>query len=189
VTGEPERGLATAHPGPVPPAGPPAALRGPVPPAGLASGGRFDQQWGLGGQTDVADGPHVWRTLGYQRILWEPGRTAVAWDAGEDYCFPSAGGPIVQGGLVTALLDAAMGGATWTVLDTDQAFLTADLRVEFLRSARPGRLTAVCAVVRRTRRVVFAQAELFDAANVMLATGRCTQVVLPADGRAGRHDS
>jgi len=189
VTGEPERGLATAHPGPVPPAGPPAALRGPVPPAGLASGGRFDQQWGLGGQTDVADGAHVWRTLGYQRILWESGRTAVAWDAGEDYCFPSAGGPIVQGGLVTALLDAAMGGATWTVLDTDQAFLTADLRVEFLRSARPGRLTAVGAVVRRTRRVVFAQAELFDAATVMLATGRCTQVVLPADGRAGRHDS
>jgi acyl-coenzyme A thioesterase PaaI-like protein len=44
--------------------------------------------------------------------------------------------------LVTALLDAGMGGACWTVLDRDQAFLTADLRVEFLRSAYIGTLIA-----------------------------------------------
>ena len=37
--------------------------------------------------------------------------------------------------ITAALLCAAMGGACWTVLDNDQAFLTADLRVEFLRSA------------------------------------------------------
>jgi uncharacterized protein (TIGR00369 family) len=121
-------------------------------------------------------------------VGWEPGATAVAWDAGEDYCFPTAGGPIVQGGLVTALLDAGMGGACWTVLDRDQAFLTADLRVEFLRSARPGTLTARGWVVRRTRRVVFCAGELRDAGGQVLATSRCTQVVLPAAGRAGRYE-
>ncbi|SHN36758.1 PaaI family thioesterase [Cryptosporangium aurantiacum] len=132
-------------------------------------------------------GPNLWKTLGYRRAGWAPGRSVVEWEATVDYCFPAAGGPIVQGGLVTALLDAAMGGACWTVLDRDQAFLTADLRVEFLRSAHPVLLRATGEVIRRTRRVVFCAAELHDADGVLLATSRCTQVLLPAGGRAGRY--
>jgi uncharacterized protein (TIGR00369 family) len=136
--------------------------------------------------SDPARGTHIWTTLGYQRLGWSAGSTTIGWDAPEAYCFPSAGGPVVQGGLVTALLDAAMGGACWSVLDSDQAFLTADLRVEFLRPTRPGQLTATGTVVRRTRRVVFCAAELFDADGTLLATSRCTQVVLPSTGPAGR---
>ena len=132
--------------------------------------------------------PHIWSTLGYRRVGWEPGATEVAWNATTDYCFPTAGGPIVQGGLVTALLDAGMGGATWTVLDRDQAFLTADLRVEFLRSASPGLLTVRGWVVRRTRRVVFCAAEVRNEAGEVVASSRGTQVVLPAEGRAGRYE-
>jgi uncharacterized protein (TIGR00369 family) len=133
--------------------------------------------------------PNLWDTLGYRRVSWEPGATEVAWDATESYCFPSAGGPVVQGGLVTALLDAGMGGACWTVLDRDQAFLTADLRVEFMRSAHVGTLISRGWVVRRTRRVVFCAAELRDESGTILANSRCTQVVLPADGRAGRYEN
>ncbi len=95
---------------------------------------------------------------------------------------------MIQGGLVTAILDAAMGGACWSVLDEDEAFLTADLRVEFLRSTRVGTVTAVGTVVRRTRRIVFCEAQLFDAGEVLLAVSRCTQVVLPGDSNAGRYD-
>jgi uncharacterized protein (TIGR00369 family) len=133
-------------------------------------------------------GPHIWATLGYRRAELKPGSTTVEWDAPVDYCFPTASGPIVQGGMVTALLDSAMGGACWTVLDTDQVFLTADLRVEFLRTCRPGTLRAVGEVVRRTRRVVFCAATLYDTAGVELAASRCTQVVMPAAGPAGRYD-
>jgi uncharacterized protein (TIGR00369 family) len=93
---------------------------------------------------------------------------------------------VVQGGLVTALLDAAMGGACWTVLDHDQVFLTADLRVEFLRVSQPGLLRATGSVVRRTRRVVFCAAEMFSADDRLLATSRCTQVILPNAGPFGR---
>jgi uncharacterized protein (TIGR00369 family) len=133
------------------------------------------------------DDPHIWRTLGYRRLAWEPGRTVIEWDAPQDYCFPTSSGPVVQGGLVTAVLDAAMGGATWSVLDRNQAFLTADLRVEFLRPSRVGLLRATGTVVRRTRRVVFCTADLHDAGGTQLASSRCTQVVLPADGLAGRY--
>jgi uncharacterized protein (TIGR00369 family) len=136
----------------------------------------------------LRSGTHLWTTLGYRRVSWGEGSSAVAWDATPEYGFPTASGTVIQGGLVTALLDAAMGGACWTVLDPDQAFLTADLRVEFLRSTRPGTITATGTVVRRTRRVVFCEAQLHDAEGQFLAASRCTQVVLPAEGRAGRYD-
>ena len=134
-------------------------------------------------------GTHLWTTLGYRRLSWGTGTTTIAWEATPEYGFPTATGTVIQGGLVTALLDAAMGGACWSVLDEDQAFLTADLRVEFLRSTRPGQVRAEGSVVRRTRRVVFCEARMYDGAGVMLATSRCTQVVLPADGVAGRYDA
>lgn len=137
----------------------------------------------------LRSGTHLWTTLGYRRESWGEGSSAVSWDATPEYGFPTSSGTVIQGGLVTALLDAAMGGACWTVLAVDEAFLTADLRVEFLRSTRPGTITATGTVVRRTRRVVFCEAQLRDAEGQLLAASRCTQVVLPAEGRAGRYDA
>jgi uncharacterized protein (TIGR00369 family) len=123
------------------------------------------------------DGPHVWRTLGYRRTATEPGRMEIEWDASEDYTFPDGDGSIVHGGLVGTILDTAMGGACATVLEEGESFLTADLRVEFMRSARPGLLRADGRVVRKTRRVVFCSGELYDAEGTHLASARCTQVL------------
>lgn len=134
--------------------------------------------------------PGLWRTLGYRLDHWDRGTSTVSWDATPDYGFAVADGYVVQGGLVTAVLDAAMGGACWTVLDETQVFLTADLRVEFLRSAPVGRLVATGTVVRATSRVVFCAGELRTGPDgPLLATARCTQVVLPADHRGRRASS
>jgi uncharacterized protein (TIGR00369 family) len=123
-------------------------------------------------------GPHVWRTLGYRRTRTEPGRMEIEWEASDDYTFPDGdGGSIVHGGLVGTVLDTAMGGACATVLDDGESFLTADLRVEFLRSARPGLLRAEGRVVRKTRRVAFCAADLYDSDGTHLASARCTQVL------------
>jgi uncharacterized protein (TIGR00369 family) len=121
--------------------------------------------------------PHVWLTLGYRRALDEPGRMVIEWDATEDYGFPTDGGYIVHGGLVTTILDSAMGGACWTLLEADETFLTAELRTEFHRAARPGPLRADARVVHRTKRLVFCAGELYDADGTHLASARCTQVL------------
>ena len=55
--------------------------------------------------------------------------------------------------------------------------LTADLRVEFMRSARPGTLRADGRVVQRNRRVAFCSADLYDAEGTLLASSRCTQIM------------
>ncbi|HET7145787.1 MAG TPA: PaaI family thioesterase [Gaiellaceae bacterium] len=120
--------------------------------------------------------PHIWRTLGYRGVAQSEGETSIEWDATPDYCFHSPTGPIVHGGMVTTLLDTAMGGACWSTLDESESFLTADLRVEFLRAARPGTLRAEGRVVQRNRRVAFCAADLYQD-GVLLATSRCTQII------------
>jgi len=122
---------------------------------------------------DVPKDPHIWNTLGYRGT--EPG--VIEWDATPEFCFHDGkGGHIVHGGMVTTLLDTAMGGACWGTLEDGESFLTADLRCEFLRSARPGTLRAVGIVVQRNRRVAFCSADLFQD-GVLLATARCTQII------------
>jgi uncharacterized protein (TIGR00369 family) len=125
-------------------------------------------------------GENLWSTLGYRRADWGPGTSTVEWDATAAYGFHTPGGAVIQGGLVTAILDSAMGGACWTTLDNDEVFLTADLRVEFFRPTRPGLLRAVGTVERRTSRVVFCAASLYDTDGLVTAASRCTQVILPA---------
>lgn len=130
---------------------------------------------------DVPAGvPHIWRTLGYRRPLAEPGRVVVEWDAEPEFAFPSESGHIVHGGLVATILDTAMGGACWTLLGEDETFLTAELRTEFHRAARPGLLRADGRVVQRTKRLMFCAAELYDADGAHLASGRCTQILRSA---------
>jgi len=131
---------------------------------------------------------HIGRTIGMRVVERVDGRSVLTWDAQPEYGFPTASGQVIHGGMVTTILDTAMGGAAWSVLTEDEVFLTADLRVEFYRATRPGPLTAKGLVIKRTSRLVFCSAELFDAEDRLLAGSRCTQTVLPARGAAGRPD-
>ena len=122
--------------------------------------------------------PHIWRTLGYRGVEQAEGKAVIEWEATPEYCFHDGrGGFIVHGGMVATLLDTAMGGACWSVLDDEESFLTADLHCEFLRSARPGVLRADGRVVQRNRRVAFCAADLYDVDGELLASSRCTQII------------
>jgi uncharacterized protein (TIGR00369 family) len=123
------------------------------------------------------DGAHIWKTLGYRFAEATDDRITLEWDAGPEYAFPNGGRTIVHGGMVTTLLDTAMGHACLERLDSDETFLTADLHVDFYRAATPGTLRAVAEVVHESRRALFCAASLYDAEGVLLAAARCTQIV------------
>jgi uncharacterized protein (TIGR00369 family) len=131
------------------------------------------RSWG----DDPPPAPHIWNTLGYRGVRREPGFAAIEWDATPEYCFGAPSGSIVHGGMVTTLLDTAMGGACWSVLEADESFLTAELRTEFMRSARPGLLRAEGRVVQRNRRLAFCAADLYAEDGQLLASSRCTQII------------
>jgi uncharacterized protein (TIGR00369 family) len=134
----------------------------------------------------VTEPTNIGQTIGMQVVGRADGRAVMTWDAQPEYGFPTSSGQVIHGGMVTTILDSAMGNATWSVLTDEEVFLTADLRVEFYRATRPGPLTAKGLVIKRTSRLVFCSAELFDGEDRLLASSRCTQTVLPAGGAAGR---
>jgi len=134
---------------------------------------RMRRGWG----EEAPPAPHIWRTLAYRGVEQRDGVSVIEWDATPEYCFHAPSGPIVHGGMVTTLLDTAMGGACWSTLDDAESFLTADLRVEFVRSARPGMLRADGRVVQRNRRIAFCSADLFHPDGTLLASARCTQII------------
>jgi len=61
--------------------------------------------------------------------------------------------PSLHGGTIAMLLDATGGAAVWTRVSRDDLMSTIDLRVDFLRPARPEALVARGRVVRLGNRV------------------------------------
>jgi uncharacterized protein (TIGR00369 family) len=131
-----------------------------------------------GWQQPAPGEPGIWNALGWRRVELEPGRAVVEWEPNTDHAFPAGDGWIVHGGMVTAILDTAMGSATWSLLDRHEVYLTADLRTEFYRPTRPGLIRATGWVVSKTRRVTFAAADLHDEAGVLLASCRATNILI-----------
>jgi uncharacterized protein (TIGR00369 family) len=76
----------------------------------------------------------------------------------EAHSFPTSRGPIVHGGAIATLADEALATVAYTVADEGQTTVTADLKVDFLRPAMPGRLVARATVRHRTKRLAFTEA-------------------------------
>ena len=76
----------------------------------------------------------------------------------ESHSFPTSRGPIVHGGAIATLADEALATVAFTLADEGQTTVTADLKVDFLRPAKPGRLVARAMVRHRTKRLAFCEA-------------------------------
>lgn len=84
---------------------------------------------------------------------------------------------ILHGGVIAAIMDEAMGIAIYTLDDTN-FFVAINLVTDFLRSAKLGEVvTARAKVVRRGRRIIHAECNIFNAAGELLAKGSCNCVV------------
>jgi uncharacterized protein (TIGR00369 family) len=88
---------------------------------------------------------------------------------------------IVHGGLISTLLDSALGCAVQTTLPAGVGYTSIELKVSFLRpiSRDSGTLRCVGRVVKPGRRVAFAEAELKDARGALVATATSSLLVFP----------
>lgn len=81
----------------------------------------------------------------------------------ERHSFPTSRGPIVHGGAIATLADEALATVAFTVAEEGQTTVTADLKVDFLRPATPGRLIARATVRHRTKRLAFTETTIEQA--------------------------
>lgn len=112
----------------------------------------------------------------------QPGRTVWRMLADERFTNPAG---VVQGGLIAAFCDSAMGAAsvTWA-RGRKVRSANAEMKVSFLASVRPGGwLTCTSEVVSGGGRVAFVEAEVVDEAGRKVARASSTYILAPrADG-------
>jgi uncharacterized protein (TIGR00369 family) len=128
--------------------------------------------------------PPAAEVLGWKLVSIDPeaGTIEIAFTATEQLLNPVG---VIQGGFLAAMLDDTMGPALVATLGPGLFAPTADLHVQFLRPARPGRLTGRGRVVRRGKDVAFLAGELVDGSGQIVAAATATALIRAArfDGR------
>ena len=94
------------------------------------------------------------------------GQVVLGWEAREEHLNLQG---LVHGGVLATLLDTAMGLAIRSALDPSRRHVTIEMGVHYLRPAHPGRLRARGRVARIGREIAFADAEVIDAQDRVLA--------------------
>ena len=122
------------------------------------------------------DLPPATSTLGFELIAVDPdaGTIEIGFLAADTFLNPVG---VIQGGFLAAMLDETLGPALIATLGPDQFAPTADLHVQFLRPAKPGRLIGRGRVVRKGRDLAFMSGELVDESGEVVAVATATATI------------
>ncbi len=91
---------------------------------------------------------------------------------GESHGFPTSRGTIIHGGAIATLADESLASVAFTAANEGETTATVDLKVDFLRPARPGRLLARATLRHRTRRLAFCEATVEQESGEIVAEAR-----------------
>ena len=125
--------------------------------------------------------PPVGRLIGFSLKSVEPGHTVFEMDVDERYHNPMG---TLHGGIYCDLADAAMGFAYSSTLGDGESFTTIELKINFLRAVRKGKLTAEVKVVKAGITVGYVECEVKDQSGALAAKASSTCIKLRQD-RAG----
>lgn len=120
-----------------------------------------------------------WRMLGIEPLAAGEGWVRLRLPLRDDLC--NAPGAPLHGGVIAALIDAAVGGALATLHDaaeggTGQASL--DANVSFIGAVRSGAAIVEGRILRRGGTIAFGEAEVRDEDGALAAKGRATYMIL-----------
>ena len=140
----------------------------------FSSGAGYEQFMELVGR-HAPSWPNYIELLGMRPLHAEPGHVRFEFEATEQFLNPAG---IVQGGFLTAMLDDTMGPAAIAQLGPGHFTPTLELKVNFLRPARAGRLVCDGRVVHMGKSVVFLEGALADQDGNLVATATATARVV-----------
>jgi len=118
---------------------------------------------------------------GGPRALDEVGELAVDGNLRELEAGPEHrhGGGVVQGGVITQIADAAMGMSLATLQEDGVWNTTIELKINFLRPVREGRLRAIGRVVEIKQSLMFSEADVMDERGRLVARASSTNMAVP----------
>lgn len=126
--------------------------------------------------------PPIAELLGFRITLIDDSHVIFEFDPAE-YMYSPLG--TVHGGVLTALLDSAMGCSFQTTLPAGVTYTTLELKVNFVRpvTTRVGPLKADGKVVHPGSKVATTEARLVDASGKLYAHSTSTLLVLRLDSK------
>ncbi|WP_234026897.1 PaaI family thioesterase [Erythrobacter sp. HKB08] len=126
---------------------------------------------------DAGDFPHA-RLMGVAFDSFDAEREEITlrFNAPDSFRTPRG---FVQGGLVAGFLDEVMGWAHVWATDHEEAPLNLEIAMSLLKPVPIGPLVAKGRVIRRGKRVIFLEGELFDEAGTLLARSTSTAIPTP----------
>jgi uncharacterized protein (TIGR00369 family) len=122
-------------------------------------------------QRGEAPPPPIGRLLGFVLKVIEPGHAVFEMEADERHHNPMG---TLHGGIYCDLADAAMGYAYAATLGEGETFTTVELKINFFRPVRQGRLAAEARVVRAGSTLGFVECDVKDQVGKLLARASST---------------
>lgn len=129
--------------------------------------------------------PACSRLLGWNLISADPEKheIEIGFSGKREFLNPAGN---IQGGILTAMMDDAMGPAVLLASNGRKIASSIDINVHFLRPVKPGSITVKARVIRFGRSIAFAEAELFDEGGKLSAratsSAQVTDLPVQAEG-------
>jgi uncharacterized protein (TIGR00369 family) len=122
-------------------------------------------------QRGEAPPPPIGRLLGFVLKAIEPGHAVFEMEADERHHNPMG---TLHGGIYCDLADAAMGYAYAATLGEGEAFTTVELKINFFRPVRQGRLAAEARVVKAGGTLGYVECDVTDQSGRLVAKAAST---------------
>ena len=118
-------------------------------------------------------------TLGIDQVLTNDsinGIATISYIADKNMCHS---GGIVQGGFVTAWIDAAMALACMAKCGKEVLVLSLEIKISFIEAAKTGKLIASGKVLKTSKSLAFLEGDLRDIKGNLIAKGTSTAKLKP----------
>lgn len=127
--------------------------------------------------------PPVAELIGFELVFAREGASRMELDVGERHANPMG---TVHGGILCDLADAAMGTAYASTLVEGESFATLELKVNFLRPFRTGRIVAEGRLVSGGRTIGMTECDLRDEHGRLVARASSTCMTLRGEAARDR---
>jgi len=127
--------------------------------------------------------PPAARLVGMSLASFAPGEAVVEICADDRHTNPMG---TVQGGLLAALADAAMGWAYMTTLEEGESYATLEMKINFLKPVWEGRLSGRARVRKAGRVIGLVECDVVDDDGKLVAHATSTCMTLRGEQATGR---
>src|SRR5260370_21998653 len=128
--------------------------------------------------------PPIGRLIGFQVTSVRHGEAVVELEASDIHANPMG---TLHGGVLCDIADAAMGIAYASTLDDGESFTTLELKINFLKPVRTGRLVATGRIVKGGHTVGLVECDVVDDKERLVARASSTCMTLRGEQPLALH--